>query len=1134
MAFAYGMAKEIKKSFAFLKMKRDRSQDFIIVMRTPAEAAQLLSSLQFALMPLNLLQERVRTVTRTLTPVGAEATKRKRNATSVEMDEGQKILADELDSLATKTANVITNIGTVSKALVDLAHGAEMTDAFTKVMSAVELVGPIFLAISLISRGVGMLAKASIYRAELPDLHKRLKHAGRECVGILCRALNDGSVDEPLLCDMYSTVTACWSVSQAVERLMMSSFSRLIWKGSAVEAIAHSMKEIEDQLRSMHVIDYVQRLKMEHEKRDAAQDTEINQIKNKLRDQTLLQKSKAAQEKADKRIHRVHYVPYASRITAKFAPDPSDEPETNEEKLKRLILDIPGSVADSVGAAGAMYCAQGMGGVGKTCALISVGNNADVKSHFSGGIFYALLGKDANEKDVVEKFAQIARVSGGRSCSRKILGASSMDEAAEYLKQWLLDDRVLYMFDDMWNASFLSALGMLPTGSSKMILSTRDLSIAQMADTVVRFSVHEPLGEVSRRIFLKHAGTSEENILEANCGKELEGVLGVCRGLPIALAIAGNAIRKKIGSRKSIASSLRKYASTVSERLEKLTSSEFRAYEYLSLEAAIYSSVEQLAEEQNISFTALRGTDGRDLSDLFEEVAVVKNQAWMPPKMLQCLWMCQSEDEAEEIAELFVNHSLLSESTREVVSLEIDDETREADGYMIHDLVLDICRRRAKKSGRLQQLHSRFLDKYCDLVLLQESVQPDNVPQLPFCRPWWSNCLSPDGYIHQNLATHLVAAGCAAELLQLLLDARWSRRQLMCGGTLTLQSDYDTVINAINQKKCAAIHGLSINDMIEQLTTISKALLGASGRLIKHPETFAFEVIGRLTNAREDMVLVEKFLKSVERTEDKPWLRPWRQIYPDPREGLSQEILAGGSCWSVAYFPCGTLLAAAGTSNLLIIDLKSGRISNRLEGHEGYVRSVSVCQRGTRVVSGSEDHTVRMWDARTGLQIGSPLGGHEDIVTCVEITPDGKYVVSGSWDKTVRIWSIAQHAQDGFALTGHEASVQCVAVSPGGRFVLSGSSDKTIRRWNLRTRAQVSDPLVQLVGVVSSIAISPDGSSFVSGCWSGEMRMFSADTGAPVGGVTGANTQKAPVFGLAFMPDGQHIIQRKEWQAQEL
>ena len=73
------------------------------------------------------------------------------------------------------------------------------------------------------------------------------------------------------------------------------------------------------------------------------------------------------------------------------------------------------------------------------------------------------------------------------------------------------------------------------------------------------------------------------------------------------------------------------------------------------------------------------------------------------------------------------------------------------------------------------------------------------------------------------------------------------------------------------------------------------------------------------------------------------------------------------------------------------------------------VRSVAFSPDGKQVVSGSNDETVRLWDAATGAALQT-LEGHTDAVNSVAFSPDGKQVVSGSWDKTVRLWDVATGA----------------------------------------------------------------------------------------------------------------------------
>ena len=74
------------------------------------------------------------------------------------------------------------------------------------------------------------------------------------------------------------------------------------------------------------------------------------------------------------------------------------------------------------------------------------------------------------------------------------------------------------------------------------------------------------------------------------------------------------------------------------------------------------------------------------------------------------------------------------------------------------------------------------------------------------------------------------------------------------------------------------------------------------------------------------------------------------------------------------------------------------------------------------------------------------LEGHTENVSCVSVLPDGR-VVSGSWDSTLRVWNAATGACER-VLEGHTHWVTCVSVLPDGR-VVSGSDDKTLRVWDI-------------------------------------------------------------------------------------
>ena len=72
--------------------------------------------------------------------------------------------------------------------------------------------------------------------------------------------------------------------------------------------------------------------------------------------------------------------------------------------------------------------------------------------------------------------------------------------------------------------------------------------------------------------------------------------------------------------------------------------------------------------------------------------------------------------------------------------------------------------------------------------------------------------------------------------------------------------------------------------------------------------------------------------------------------------------------------------------------------------------SVAFSADGTRIISGSYDKSVRVWDASTGAEL-KVLNGHTDWVNSVAFSADGTRIISGSFDKSVRVWDASTGAE---------------------------------------------------------------------------------------------------------------------------
>ncbi|KAK3809436.1 MAG: hypothetical protein J3Q66DRAFT_405440 [Benniella sp.] len=220
---------------------------------------------------------------------------------------------------------------------------------------------------------------------------------------------------------------------------------------------------------------------------------------------------------------------------------------------------------------------------------------------------------------------------------------------------------------------------------------------------------------------------------------------------------------------------------------------------------------------------------------------------------------------------------------------------------------------------------------------------------------------------------------------------------------------------------------------------------------------------------------------------------------------------------SCVYSPDGKSIAVGFVSGHIVTYLTSSWERVRiLDGHTGNVQRVAFSPDGDRIVSGSQDRTVRLWDVATGSQLH--VMNHTTEVNGVAYSPQGDLVASGSDDWTVRLWDVVT-GDCHKVLSGHTDDVLGVAFSPTGTQVASSSSDCTIRLWSVETGV-CSLVLPGHMGDVWGLSYSPHGDHIASGSNDTTVRIWDVESGSCrhiLDGHTG------PLNSVAYSPNGDQV-----------
>ena len=161
--------------------------------------------------------------------------------------------------------------------------------------------------------------------------------------------------------------------------------------------------------------------------------------------------------------------------------------------------------------------------------------------------------------------------------------------------------------------------------------------------------------------------------------------------------------------------------------------------------------------------------------------------------------------------------------------------------------------------------------------------------------------------------------------------------------------------------------------------------------------------------------------------------------------------------------------------------------------HDESIPALAYLPDGRRIVTGSYDGTVKVWNMDNGEQeLEGAAMGHKSNISSLVVTRDGTKIVSGDDNGNIKVWNVESHV---LVREWTQGRGYPIAISPDERLVAAGGASAIYTM-----EGRVVKDGIKLNEAVWSVAFSPDGEKLACGNWEGDIYVYDVDNGTPARG----------------------------------
>lgn len=230
---------------------------------------------------------------------------------------------------------------------------------------------------------------------------------------------------------------------------------------------------------------------------------------------------------------------------------------------------------------------------------------------------------------------------------------------------------------------------------------------------------------------------------------------------------------------------------------------------------------------------------------------------------------------------------------------------------------------------------------------------------------------------------------------------------------------------------------------------------------------------------------------------------------------LMKTVDAGSALCDVKVSPDKKSFAAASENGKILIYELNGKKTSEIAAHKDKIFSLSWSADGFKILSGSYDGSIAIWDAKSGNLLKRFEGHGENVYRLSFFDRDSK-IISTGYDGKVRIWNVDKGKQEKI-FNKHVDAVYSADVSSNGTVISSDYTGKTFL-WNTSGNSKEKE----LDGdneTIFSVKFSPSGKYALTGGYGKKLFLYSI----PEGKVEKIIDVKSPVTYISFSTDGKNV-----------